>query len=381
MIKIENKSLCCGCNACVQCCVKQCITMYEDEEGFLYPKVDETKCIDCGLCEKVCPVLNPNKSSKPIIVYAAKNYNEEIRMKSSSGGIFTLLAEFVLEKQGVVFGAKLNEEWEVIHDYTETFDGLEVFRGSKYLQSLIGDTYLKTESFLKQGKEVFFFGTPCQIAGLKKYLGKEYSNLLCVDLVCHGVPSPLVWRKYLHELCQNRKINKSNIKSIEFRNKDKGWSGFSLKITDNIGVTYRETLDDDLYLKGFLKDLYLRPSCYNCPSKSFSSESDITIADFWGIEHVLPNFADDKGISLVFINTEKGQYVFDKLEMQKEAVDSYAAEKYNYALHNSVKMNHSRYDFFSYLYNGHTSIQSIKRFTKDPLIVTIKKNLKKILMK
>ena len=199
MIEIKDKKDCCGCSACVQRCPKQCITLKEDNEGFLYPIVDKKTCIDCGLCEKVCPILHQGEPQKPLKVYAAKNLNEEIRRQSSSGGIFTLLAEQVIQEGGVVFGARFDENWEVKHDYTETIEGLAVFRGSKYVQSRIEDNYKKAEEFLKQGRKVLFSGTPCQIAGLKRFLRKEYEELLTVDFVCHGVPSPGVWRKYLKE--------------------------------------------------------------------------------------------------------------------------------------------------------------------------------------
>lgn len=192
MIEIKDKKDCCGCSACVQKCPKQCISLKEDNEGFLYPEVDKSMCINCGLCEKVCPVLHQGESRKPLKVYAAKNQDEEIRRQSSSGGIFTLLAEKTIQDGGVVFGARFDEHWEVKHDYTETIEGLAAFRGSKYVQSRMEDNYRKAEMFLKQGRKVLFSGTPCQVAGLKRFLRKYYGNLLTIDMVCHGVPSPLV---------------------------------------------------------------------------------------------------------------------------------------------------------------------------------------------
>lgn len=189
MIHIEDKSRCCGCAACMQRCPKLCITMSEDEEGFLYPKVDVSLCIDCGLCEKTCPVINQDEPHEPFAVYAAKNKDEKTRRESSSGGIFTMLAEQTIKSGGVVFGAKFNEQWEVEHGGVETIDDLAALRGSKYLQSRIGETYQEAERFLKEGREVLFSGTPCQIAGLKKYLRKDYPALLTVDVICHGAPS------------------------------------------------------------------------------------------------------------------------------------------------------------------------------------------------
>lgn len=240
MINILDKKDCCGCASCVQVCPKQCISMNEDCEGFLYPKVDSAACIDCGLCEKVCPVINQNEPKEPLAVYAAMNSNEKIRLKSSSGGIFTLIAEQILADGGVVFGARFNENWEVIHDYAETVEGLEPFRGSKYVQSLIGDNYKYAKQFLLEGRKVLFSGTPCQIAGLKKFLCKEYENLLTVEMVCHGVPSPKVWRDYLQYRRAQHVVGKNAVSSsidelpvitgISFRDKISGWKKYGFKI-------------------------------------------------------------------------------------------------------------------------------------------------------
>lgn len=200
MIRIDRPTDCCGCEACAQRCPKQCIAMHADAEGFLYPRINTAACIDCGLCEQVCPVLRPAAPRTPTAVYAAKNPDERIRMESSSGGVFTLLAERTIRAGGVVFGARFDEAWEVVHDSTETIEGLAAFRGSKYVQSRIGTSFARAEEFLKQGRQVLFTGTPCQIAGLNRFLRRSYDNLLTVDVVCHGVPSPLVWRRYLDEI-------------------------------------------------------------------------------------------------------------------------------------------------------------------------------------
>ena len=198
-----NKSDCVGCFACCSICPVDCIAMQDDKEGFLYPFYhDKKQCINCGCCKKVCPVITQRNDSKPLGVYAAKNPDEKIRLQSSSGGIFTLLAEHIINEGGVVFGARFNENWEIIHSYAETIEGVATFRGSKYVQSKIGESYKQAKFFLTMGggRKVLFSGTPCQIAGLKAFLQKDYSNLLTVDFVCHGVPSPLVWKKYLDEL-------------------------------------------------------------------------------------------------------------------------------------------------------------------------------------
>lgn len=199
MICIKDKVDCCGCASCVQRCPKQCISLTEDTEGFLYPKVDESQCIDCGLCEKVCPLLEVEKAWPPFKVLAAKNLNEEERMCSSSGGVFFLLAGDVIHRGGVVFGAVYDADWEVVITHAETLGAVRPMMGSKYLQARTETAFRDAERYLKQGREVLFTGSPCQIAGLRKFLRKDYPNLLTVDFLCHGVPSPGVWRRYLNE--------------------------------------------------------------------------------------------------------------------------------------------------------------------------------------
>ena len=363
MINIQDKSKCCGCSACVRRCPKSCISLQEDYEGFLYPYVNEEACVDCGLCEKVCPVLNQNQPHQPLVVYAAKNPNEEIRMKSSSGGIFSLLAEKIIQEGGVVFGAKFDEKWEVVHGYTETLEGLEAFRGSKYVQSRIRDSYRDVECFLKKGRKVLFSGTPCQIAGLKRYLRKEYENLLAVDFVCHGVPSPMIWRDYLNKKIRPLGVVGKNMVSplslkdmpvitgISFRDKRNGWKKFgftvrgksaskadknlvSLSVDDDTFIY--ESLDKNLYMQGFLKNFYLRPSCYMCKSKSGKSHSDITLGDFWGIQRVCQKIDDDKGVSLVTIYSSQGKTFYESLNADNVQTSYKDALKYNPSLERSV---------------------------------------------
>lgn len=217
MICLTDKSQCCGCEACRNVCPKQCITLKEDKEGFLYPEINVTTCIKCGLCERVCPMLlQSNKERMPVAVYAAKHKDDNIRLVSSSGGAFTFLAEKVIEQGGVVFGARFDENWQVVHDYVETKSELSLFRGSKYVQSRIGNSYQQVQQFLKSGRLVLFTGTSCQILGLKLFLRKQYDNLLAIDVICHGVPSPKVWKKYLNEVAFG---HCSQITDISFRNK------------------------------------------------------------------------------------------------------------------------------------------------------------------
>lgn len=368
MIHIINKQDCCGCNSCVQRCPKACIAMREDEEGFLYPEVNESVCIDCGLCEKVCPVIHQAEERKPAAVYAAKNKNEEIRRQSSSGGVFTALAEEILNEGGVVFGVRFDENWEVVHDYTETVDGLSAFRGSKYVQSQIGDSFKKTEQFLKMGRKVLFSGTPCQIAGLRRFLRKEYDNLLTVDFICHGVPSPGVWREYLKEETARQCGRKNTvlphpiingrdarIESISFRDKRLGWKKFSFALTLSVpdghgaknSVLLSEPLNKNIFMRGFLSDLYLRSSCYVCPTKSFKSKSDITIGDFWGVQNVMPEIDDDKGVSVVMVNTPDGENYIKMTGLDIRVIRYESVLQYNPSIERSVGLTEKRRRFYS----------------------------------
>ena len=328
MIQITDKSRCVGCAACVQRCPKQCISLHEDGEGFLYPVADASLCVDCGLCEWVCPVLHPGDARRPLESYAAVNPDADVRRCSSSGGAFTVLAEAVIRRGGVVFGARFDERWEVAHDWTDTSEGLAAFRGSKYVQSRMGDSYVQAERFLKSGREVLFSGTPCQIAGLRLFLRKPYEGLLTtVDFICHGVPSPGVWRKYLSEEVARQRNRKNTVSSrpihggdalvegISFRDKMLGWKKFSfalvLSTTNGSGEKFsfssRMPLNKNPFLRGFLADLYLRPSCHACPSKELRSGSDLTLADYWGVSAVHPELDDDLGVSVLLVNTPRGR--------------------------------------------------------------------------
>lgn len=379
MICIANKQKCCGCGACVQRCPKQCITMYEDGEGFLYPTVDAMCCVDCGLCEKVCPVINGEKPERhPLEILAAKSADGGIRKESSSGGIFTLLAERTIRNGGVVFGARFDEKWEVVHSYTETIDGLAVFRGSKYLQSRIGESFQEVERFLKQGREVLYSGTPCQVAGLQKFLRKEYDNLLLVDFVCHGVPSPGVFRQYLKEEIEKfarqdensvllssakhafserhglRKGRTVSIEALSFRDKRLGWKKFSFALSlskataggEKNTVLLSTPFQENAFMNAFLSNIILRPSCYACPAKGGRSGSDITLGDFWGIENVMPDFDDDRGVSLLMVHSQKGRGFMQRLNMAFRETSYDNALRSNPSIEQSVAVPVNRKYFF-----------------------------------
>lgn len=374
MIIIKSKYDCCGCGACAQRCPHNAIELIHDNEGFLYPQIDESICIDCGLCERVCPIINQELPSEPIKVFAAKNNDENIRQLSSSGGIFTLLATKVINNGGVVFGAIFNAKWEVEHDYTDTIEGLAKFRGSKYVQSKINNNYILAEEYLKDGKQVLFSGTPCQIAGLKRFLRKEYENLICVDIICHGVPSPFIWQKYLEQ------YNSTELSSISFRDKTNSWKRYEVVIRQGEKTLIREDIGKNIYMKLFLSDLCLRPSCSNCSSKSGKSKSDITIADFWEIQHLHPDFDDDKGCNLILINSKKGLNLFNKLECDKIETDFNTAIKYNPSYFKSVtEPKYRKYFFENFDKYGFEVHQKILKKQQPSLLRRIASRCKRLI--
>ena len=374
MIKIDDKQSCTGCYACLNICPKQCISMNNDDEGFWYPVVYDERCIECGLCDKVCPILNKVEYDNKPIAYACMNNDLSIRLESSSGGIFTLIAEQIITSGGIVFGARFDDNFNVVHDYAETKEGLRVLRGSKYLQSRIGETYKEAGKFLRKGGKVLFSGTPCQIAGLKSFLRSTYDNLFTVDIICHGVPSPLVWQKYIE---YREETAGSKTRKIAFRRKDEGWKLYSLSFIFQNDKEYIQTLKKDLYMRAFLKDICLRPSCYNCQFKTLNRESDITLADFWGVQKILPEMDDDKGTSLVFVNSEKGHEMFkeikDKITLKE--VDIKEAVSYNSAAIKSARFNPKRNSFFEDL-DSIPFKSMVKKYCSDPMLTRIKRDIK-----
>lgn len=343
-LKIKDKKNCTGCYACFNICPVNCISMESDEEGFEYPRVETNKCIKCGKCVDICPILNSIDVDNNPVAYACINEDESIRLESSSGGIFSLIAEKVIKNDGLVFGAEFNKNFEVEHNFVESENELGKFRGSKYVQSKIGDTYKKAEKFLLSGRLVLFTGTPCQIAGLKSYLGHSYDNLLCLDIICHGVPSPEVWKKYV-EYREEKAGSKTQ--RIAFRRKDEGWKRYSVSFLFKNDTEYRKTLDKDLYMRAFLKNVCLRPSCYDCKFKTIHRQSDITLADFWGIGNLFPEMDDDKGTSLILVNSNAGKILFEQIKEKTlfKKVDVNKAILYNSSAVRSVKYNPNREKF------------------------------------
>ncbi|MDR0307798.1 MAG: Coenzyme F420 hydrogenase/dehydrogenase, beta subunit C-terminal domain [Chitinispirillales bacterium] len=316
MTIIENTNLCNGCHACYSICPDDAIAMKENSEGFLFPNINCGKCDECGLCKKTCPMnktqIERTGESKLPRTFAVTHKNEEILLNSSSGGAFTLFAEQVINEGGVVFGARFNENWEIIHDYAETLEGLAAFRRSKYIQSRIGDVYKQVKNFLTEtnrNRKVLFVGSPCQIGGLKSYLQKDYENLICADFICAKMPSPKVWRKYIeyHEKKQGSKITRI----AQRVKKNHRWAPFYVLISFADGRQRYILNNFDLFKGSWHDNLFLRKSCHNCGFKTANRNSDITFADFWGIQDIAPEAYDSRGTSLVSVHSSEGQKFFD----------------------------------------------------------------------
>ncbi len=378
MQEIVNKRKCSGCRACYNACPFSAINMECDKEGFMYPSIDNAKCIDCGKCKNVCPVLTEYSGNKGISAYACINKNEHTRIESSSGGIFSLIAEAVIDKGGVVFGAAFDDSFNVIHICVENKKELSRLMGSKYVQSDIRDTYKRAEEFLKQNLLVLFSGTPCQISGLKAYLGVDYDNLILLDLICHGVPSQKVFNIYLNELQKNCDCSITSETKIQFRDKISGWYGYSVSVKFDQNNIYCKNKSDDIYMKAFLNNLSLRPSCYNCHCKSIYRQSDITLGDFWGIKKLHPELFDNKGTSLVLINTDKGERIFKAISdsIQVIKVDLESAIKRNTSVYKAPKMPKTRTKFMKSLdtVDFKTNVETC---TKSSFIIKIKRFIKR----
>lgn len=312
-ISVISKNDCCGCGACTQKCPKNAIKMKEDSEGFLYPEIDSKKCINCGLCKKICPVINHKIEDMNDFpkTYAVKNKNTDEILKSSSGGVFILLAKYVIDKKGVVYGAAYDEDNNINHVAIDKEQDLIKLQGSKYVQSNTTVIYKDVKKKLDENRLVLFSGTPCQIRGLKNFLIKKYTNLLTCDIVCHGVPSQKLFKIYLGYI--EKKYNKK-ISKYDFRNKEKkGW-GLTAKITFTDGTKKYINSDFDPYYSNFLNCNTYRESCYNCKFASIKRDSDITLADYWGVLSIHNEFYDEKGVSLILVNSNKGEELINQIK-------------------------------------------------------------------
>lgn len=338
MARLCDTNLCSGCSACAAVCPHACITMVRDEEGFRRPRVDAARCVECGLCSKACPVLSAPETHPMPTAYAAKNRDGAVRELSTSGGVFTLLARHTLEQGGVVFGAAYDADFKVEHRMVETPEMLSALRGAKYAQSDPGDTFRQVQEQLARGRKVLFSGTPCQTAGLRAFLGKEHPDLLLVDLVCHGVPSPAVWEHYLayksEQICDGHRPA-----TVNLRCKDSGWSTYSVDIRWPYGRNYLASNRQDPYIRAFVGDLCLRPSCHRCSFKGLTRVSDFTLGDYWGVWDQLPAMNDNRGTSIVLVHSEKARALWQELApaMQVQQVDARRCMEQNPAALQSAK--------------------------------------------
>lgn len=351
-MEIIEKNKCTGCEACYNICPKNAINMVEDKEGFLYPQIDEKKCINCGMCKKICPNNKEmERNEEKSIVLAASNQDENIRWKSTSGGIFTMLAEKILEQNGIVYGAMFDSNFKVIHDKIETKEDIKKLRGSKYVQSRIGNIYKNIKQQLNDGKKVLFSGTPCQIAGLKSFLNKDYELLYCVEIFCKGVPSPKIWNSYLE---YQEKRNKTKIEEIYFRKKTYGFHSTTLSMKFRNGKQYNKGHESDIMLKLFVNELISRPVCYNCNFRGMNRQADISIGDLWHADRIIKEYEldADKGVNIVLINTNKGKELFNSLSNIKSfeiTLDKGLEQNANgkiTAILNNPKQNINRNRFF-----------------------------------
>lgn len=382
MIEIKDKSKCCGCWACANACPKNCITMVEDNEGFHYPEVNTESCIDCGLCNKACPELKPEMDDERPINYTVQHKDTNVRRHSTSGGFFTAISRWVIEQGGVVFGAAFDEHMVLRHQYAETLDECAKFRGSKYVQSLVGDSYKKVKNFLAQGRVVVFSGTPCQVAGLMGFLGnRKYEGLVTVDLVCHGTPSPLLLKEYFS-------YHSSQLGStpVGYFSRDKhysySYSTATIEFKDK-KVSYHKGKDSDFMLGLYFKDLISRPSCYKCHFKTLNRVSDFTIFDCWDAPSVSDKL-DRSGATNVFIHSEKGNNIFEQLKSdfvwaQGDIVP--IIKRDGVMIKNRVTENPLRSQLFAALNNGMSIPEIEEKYNHKSIIKKLVSAIKPLMYK
>lgn len=313
IIQFKKKEDCCGCTACMNICPKQAITMKPDADGFVFPKIDHSLCIECGKCIKVCAYQHvPVSGNKPLATYVAINKSKDVLSSSASGGIFGALASLIFEKNGIVFGCAYNENLEPEHMGVDNQLDMKKIQGSKYVHSNINTTYDKAKKHLNEDRWVLFTGTPCQIAGLKSYLGKDYERLVTADIICHGVPSAEFFRGYIKYLEEKLGVR---ITSINFRDKSKGWGHVEKVVYEKNGRIKEKLLQpfNSYYHTYFLEGETLRENCYECKYTCGNREGDFTLGDFWGVEKAHPEIETRNGVSVLLVNSKKGMSLVDNL--------------------------------------------------------------------
>lgn len=349
MIVIDDKAKCTGCGACVNICLQNAISLIPDKHGDTYPNVNNDKCTQCSLCEKVCPLLNEIENSNYIepLVKVAWNTDVQIRENSTSGGVYSALAESFIKQGGYIVGAEYDSDFSIVHRVTSNIEDISKLRQSKYAQSELGDVFKKIKTLLQDHQSVMFCGSPCQVAGLKRFLRKDYDNLFTIDFICRGIISQKVYKKYLLSV---KKHTGSEIKKVHFKNKDFGWNRFSTKIDlDNDSVYHKDRYSDE-YMVGYLKhNLYMRPCCYECKFKTLPRFGDITLGDFWGIGNYDKNLDNDMGTSVVMVNSDKGEKLLElcKNSLFTQDSDLDTVTKGNSCLFNSPSVGKYRDYFYS----------------------------------
>lgn len=400
IVLFDDKKDCCGCGACMNVCPKNAIRMAEDEVGFVYPEIDQNLCVGCGACKKACGYQAQPLMQKSEAVYAAASNNDNLLRKSASGGAFAVLAENVLKKDGVVYGAALpleNGKLEPKHLRIDTVERLPELQGSKYVQSAIGDTYAQAKKDLLDGKRVLFSGTPCQIAGLKQYLKKDYENLLTVDIICHGVPSKRFFQSFMEDY--GKKLG-GTITEFYFRDKSKGQGMITRSVYKNKhGERQEKVITGNLlsYVNLFSRSFTYRKNCYSCPFASKKRVGDLTLGDFWGFHEEYPSYdekqglSNGKGVSCILVNTNQGKVALEQCESQFVLMtsDFEKVARHNDQLHSPSKYSPKREQILElYQKEGYEAVDRYfhKNYKKDILKYTVsgmlpkglKRNIKKM---
>lgn len=377
---------CTSCTACSNICPKQCISFNKNKDCFNYPEIDKSKCIECSLCENICPVINKKQTNSKTRAYAVKNKNEKIRMESTSGGFFSLLADYVLENDGYAAGAAYDENFVVKHIIVNDRSELYRLRGAKYSQSELGNIFFSIEKLLEEGKMILFSGTPCQCEGLKAFLKKDYKNLITADLICHGVPSPEVWQKYI-DYRSDKENDGIRPKKINMRCKDSGWSnyGYSTEFVYENGKRTLVLNSRDLFMKAFVGNICLRESCSDCKAKGINRGTDFTLGDYWGIWNQYPEFDDNRGTSAVFVHSDKGEELLNNLNGQLELIETDAENVYkeNISFIESSKSHSDRNEFLEQV-TADNFEELIKKYfpvkeSRTNMITRIKRRLKRVI--
>lgn len=386
MLEVIEKNKCCGCSACFSACGHQAITMQLDSEGFEYPIINQEACVDCGLCQSVCPVLQyekrkdvREKNSDAQIGFSARNKNYSQRLVSSSGSIFPPIAEWILDNNGLVVGAAYDNDFNVVHKIVESKDELCVLQGSKYLQCKAdNETFKYIRKELKNGRKVLYSGMACQVEGLKSFLRKDYDNLYTIDLICMGIPSYVVWQKYLSAFFGDEKI-----KSINFKEKSKGWDTFTFRVDTDKRI-FKERGMHNLYLRSMFLSWNMRPSCFQCPFKNAKRISDFTLADAWGVSHSTPEINDNKGLSSVVVHSKKGLELWNilngKIDSIQVSVDEIAAGNSN-LITNKPQTGDRKLFFETLNVNSKEAFLNLCSIRKAPLKQRIKNKLIAMLSK